>query len=143
MADTNSPSGKVMSAINVTPFVDIVLVLLVVLMVSSIEMVRASIAVDLPRAASKGESVSSTLNIVIDREGRLFLDGAPSSDEALARRVAQEKQRDASVQAVIAADREVVYERVIAAIDILKQGGIKRFALNIERAGDRSRSEPR
>ncbi len=60
-----------MSAINVTPFVDIVLVLLVVLMVSSVHIVRASIEVDLPNASSGGEAVPSTLNIVIKRDGAM------------------------------------------------------------------------
>ncbi|HLU68313.1 MAG TPA: biopolymer transporter ExbD [Kofleriaceae bacterium] len=121
------------SDINVTPFVDIVLVLLIILMVTSVKIVKASIEVDLPTAASAGDSVASTLNIVIEESGRMLLDGQPADDAAIAARVKTEKQRDPKVQAVIAADKAVAYERVMHAIDLVKSSGVKSFALNIKR----------
>jgi len=137
MAGQANQSGSMMASINVTPFVDIVLVLLVVLMVSSVQIVKASLEVELPKAASAGDSVSSTLNIVITREGDLLLDGEPTTEAALAERVRSERRRDDKLQAVIAADKGVIYERVIGAIDLVKQNGVRSFALNIERAPSR------
>ncbi len=58
------------ASINIIPFVDIVLVLLVIFIVTSAAIVRASLKVDLPRAAAGGAKVASTLNLVLDREGR-------------------------------------------------------------------------
>jgi biopolymer transport protein ExbD len=133
MAGAGNNKGQVMSAMNVTPFVDIVLVLLVVLMVSSVKIVQAAIEVDLPTASSAGKSVSSALNIVIKKDNTLLVDGKPTSNAALATMVKELRKTDPKLQAVIAADKGVVYQRVVATIDLVKRNGIRRFALNIER----------
>lgn len=133
MAGHTSTNGQPMSAINVTPFVDIVLVLLVVLMVSSVHIVRASMEVDLPSASSGGDTVPSTLNIVIKQDGSLLVDGKATTEVALAAMVREQRKGNPKLQAVIAADKGVVYQRVIGAIDLVKRNGVRSFALNIER----------
>ena len=125
--------GRPLAAINVTPFVDVVLVLLVVLMVTAVQIVRGSIQVDLPTAASAGQVVDSTLNIVISADGQLFLDGNPATEQELRSFVQAEIKKNPKLQAVIAADKSVVYESVVRVIDVVKSNGVKRFALNIER----------
>jgi len=133
-ANLPGDEDEAISTINVTPFVDVVLVLLIVLMVTSTQIVRAQLMVDLPRAASGGDAVPSTLNVTLLADGQLLLDGSPSNREALARRVRAEKEDDPEVQAVIAADKGVPYGRVVEVIDLVKTNGVSRFALNIERA---------
>lgn len=134
MAGGHHTRGAQISAINVTPFVDIVLVLLVVLMVTSVQIVKASLAVDLPSAASGGAAVQSTLNLVIDETGAWSLDGNPTDEKALTAFVKREMKTNPKLQAVIAADRKVEYDHVVRAIDVVKSAGIKSFALNIQRA---------
>jgi biopolymer transport protein ExbD len=124
------------SDINVTPFVDVVLVLLIVLMIAAVNVAHSAITVDLPTAAAEGESVASTLNIIIEADGQMLLDGERADEEAIAARVRAEKEGDAKVQAVIAADRTVPYERVMHAIDLVKQNGVTSFALSIERKAE-------
>ena len=121
------------SDINVTPFVDIVLVLLVVLMVTAVQVVKGSIPVDLPTAKSGGDSVPSTVNIVINKEGELFMDGLPATEEAIGVKVKSETDIDPKMQAVIAADKKVEYDKVVRVIDVIKRNGVKSFALNISR----------
>jgi len=133
MAGPSNDSEDLLSAINVTPFVDIVLVLLIILMVTSVQIVKASLEVDLPSAASGGDAVESTLNVVIDHEGTMLLDGQPMTEAALIQRVQQESRHNPKLRAVIAADRSVVYDRVIRVIDVVKSNGVKSFALNIQR----------
>ncbi|NJK88396.1 MAG: biopolymer transporter ExbD [Myxococcales bacterium] len=72
------------SGINVTPFVDVVLVLLIILMVTSTQIVRAQLAVELPKAASGGDAVPSTLNVTILADGQLLIDGSPTDVEGVA-----------------------------------------------------------
>lgn len=132
-AATRKTDGEVMSAINVTPFVDIVLVLLIILMVTSVQIIKASLEVDLPRAASGGAAVESTLNIVVDKDGSWKIDGKPITKEALQARVVREVAANPKIQAVIAGDRQVQYESVVDAIDLVKLNGVKKFALNIQR----------
>ncbi len=138
-AAAKKSDGEPIAAINVTPFVDIVLVLLIILMVTSVQIVKASLEVDLPKAASGGAAVESTLNIIVEKDGSLKIDGAPITKEALEARVKREVAANPKIQAVIAGDRAVQYESVVNAIDVVKSNGVKSFALNIQRklgAGD-------
>ena len=126
----------VISEINIIPFVDIVLVLLIIFMVTSAAIVRASMKVDLPKAASAGAAVDSTLNIVFTKERQLLLNGTPTTEEGLAAFVRAQAASEPKTQAVIAADKGVEYGDVIGVIDIVKSNGVKAFALNIERRTD-------
>jgi biopolymer transport protein ExbD len=132
-AGAKKKGGEVISSINVTPFVDIVLVLLIILMVTSTHIVKASLAVELPKAASGGEAVESTLNIVVTKESEILLDGNPVDENELIARVRSERQKNPKLQAVISADRGVPYGAVVNVIDLVKLNGVKTFALNIER----------
>lgn len=123
----------VIATINVVPFVDIVLVLLIIFMLTSAVIVRASIEVELPKAASAGEGVSSTLNLVLTKDEALFLDGEATTHEALSTHVAREAAKHKDLQAVISADTEVDYGQVVKLIDLVKQNGVKTFALNLQR----------
>ncbi len=122
------------AAINVTPLVDITLVLLIIFMVTSTYVVREAIEVDLPRAASGGETVGPTLAFALDREGKLFLDGAPATLDAAREAVRAALARSPEARALISADRAVSHGRVIEVIDLVKQEGLTRFAIDVERA---------
>ena len=124
----------VLASINIIPFVDIVLVLLVIFMLTSATIVRASLKVELPKAASGGSKVASTLNLVATKDGGLSVNGeVVTSLEAAARIVKREAAADPKVQAVIAADKSAPYGRVVELIDLVKQNGVTAFALDIER----------
>jgi biopolymer transport protein ExbD len=123
----------VIAEINIVPFVDIVLVLLITFMLTSSAIVRASITVELPTAAGAGAAVSSTLNIVLDAEGKLYLDAREISQSALAAHVARVAWQEKDLQAVISADKSVGYGLVVQVIDLVKSNGVKTFALNIQR----------
>jgi biopolymer transport protein ExbD len=132
-ANLNRGADEPISDINVTPFVDIVLVLLIILMVTSVKIVKAAVEIDLPKAATAGESVESTLNIVIEADGDMLLGGEPASDEMLIARVRAEAKKNSNLQAVIAGDKDVAYERVMHAIDLAKNNGVKSIALRFQR----------
>jgi biopolymer transport protein ExbD len=129
--------GEMMADINVTPFVDIVLVLLIILMVSSTEIIKSSLSVDLPNAASAGEPVDSTLNVVLTRDGSMYLDGAIASERVVAERIRAARAEHPGVRAVIAADRLVAYASVIDVIDLVRKNGVHHFALNVDREASR------
>ncbi|HVT08332.1 MAG TPA: biopolymer transporter ExbD [Polyangia bacterium] len=122
------------ASINIIPFVDIVLVLLVIFIVTSAAIVRASLKVELPRAAAAGAKVASTLNLVLDRSGTLSLDGHPTSPDDARAALHAAVARDPAAQAVIAADRGVPYGKVMEVIDLVKGAGVGGFALDVERA---------
>jgi biopolymer transport protein TolR len=126
---------EVIAQINIIPFVDIVLVLLIIFLLTANIIAKSDIPVDLPRAANGSEITNPTVNIVLTATGDLYLDGNPSTREALSTEVQRRFKADPKLRAVIAADKAVRYEYVVQIIDLLKQNGISAFALNIERTG--------
>ena len=133
MAALSFDDDDVISEINIVPFVDIVLVLLIIVMVTSTALVKASFEVKLPQAASGGQTVESTLNIVLTRDGLLYLNGEETSKADVVGYIKLEQPKNQKMQAVISADQDVDYGKVVALIDLVKQNGIDSFALNIER----------
>jgi biopolymer transport protein ExbD len=118
--------------INVTPLVDVMLVLLVIFLVASIYIVKEAIEVELPKAASAGETLDTTLAIVIDREGRLYLNGRPAGDDIIIQACAAAAAKDSNAQAIIAADQYVKHGDVIRVIDMVRTNGLTRFAINVK-----------
>jgi biopolymer transport protein ExbD len=131
--DREMDDEGVISEINIIPFVDIVLVLLIIFMVTSTAIVKAALEVELPKAAAAGQAVETTLNIVFTLDRKLMLDGAELTREELAASIRREADRNPTAQAVISADTGVAYGEVVRIIDLVKQNGIETFALNIER----------
>jgi biopolymer transport protein ExbD len=117
------------TAINVTPLVDIVLVLLIVLMVTSSYLVNKSINVELPKAAT-GETTTPTMSISLDVDGKLYLDGTTITERELQDRVREEYKKDPEVKAVISADGRVKHMQVVTVIDILRRENVTKFAIN-------------
>jgi biopolymer transport protein ExbD len=122
-----------LASINIIPFVDIVLVLLIIFMLTSIAIVRASMVVNLPKAASGGARVESTVNIICNNDGTLMLNGAASSTAEISKFVKRESAANPKLQAVIAADKGVEYGHVVDLIDLVKRNGVSAFALDVER----------
>lgn len=133
MAGSVRQDGPIV-AINVTPFVDIALVLLIIFMATANYVVNPAIEVDLPKAAAAGEAPETTLNLVLARDGALFLNGARSTEPVVAERCRAASRQNPNVQAVIAADGASRHESVIHLIDLVKLNGVSHFALSIERA---------
>ncbi|HLV60798.1 MAG TPA: biopolymer transporter ExbD [Fredinandcohnia sp.] len=128
----NEDEGLI-AAINVTPLVDVVLVLLIIFMVTASFIVRETIEVQLPRAASGGESVGMTVNLVLDERGVLYLDGEETTMEAARRAVRELARRDEDAKAIISADKRLSHGRVVEIIDLVKSEGLNKFAINIEK----------
>lgn len=118
--------------INVTPFVDVVLVLLIIFMATSSYMVDPAIEVELPEAASGNEVVESTLALVLNEDGRLFLNGVESSADRIAAFCRYQSSKDPKLQAIIAADGRARHSQVVSLIDLVKLNGVHSFALNIQ-----------
>jgi biopolymer transport protein ExbD len=129
----NGEDEGLLANINIIPFVDIVLVLLIIFMLTSIAIVRASMVVNLPKAATGGARVESTVNIVCNKNGSLMLNGASSTIEQIGSFVKRESAANPKLQAVIAADKGVEYGKVVDLIDLVKRNGVSAFALDVER----------
>ena len=127
--------GRMITDINVTPLVDIMLVLLIVFMVTTTYIVNPSIKVDLPKAATGSETAQTPLALSLDTAGTLYLNGQASDESALESFIKAELPKNADLQAVIAADKVVPHGTVVHLIDVVKRAGVRRFAINVEAGG--------
>lgn len=125
---------ELISGINVTPLVDITLVLLIIFMVTATYIVRQTIEVELPRAASGGETVGTTLTFVLDGAGDLYVDGEKSTMEQARAAVKKALSVDRDAKAIISADKKISHGAVVDVIDMVKTEGLTKFAINIEKA---------
>lgn len=120
------------TAINVTPLVDIVLVLLIIFMVTATFIVEPQIKVELPKAASGEPSEPENFAVVLTKDGKLYLDGDEVDQAALWAALSERLKNDPEVQAVISADKEVMHGKVVEIVDLVRRLGCKRFAINVQ-----------
>ena len=128
------PDGIIVG-INVTPLVDIVLVLLIVFLVTAKLVVTPAVPLDLPRAKS-AEELQTILSVVLPADGALLVDGGPIPEEELPARARAALGRDPELRAVIQADERVPHGRVIRVLDRLKEAGIARVAFGADASGN-------
>jgi len=135
MAGISAGNGDddLISGINITPLVDIVLVLLIIFMVTATYIVREAIEIDLPRAAHGGEAIGTTLAVVLTKDGAIYLDGVRRTEAELAARTREAVARDKDTRAIISADQGALHGAVVRVIDVVKGEGVARFAINIEK----------
>lgn len=131
MQSASASADESITGINVTPLVDVVLVLLVVLMVTATYLASRAIPVDLPTGKT-GEATTAPLTVSLTQAGALYVDGEPSSEAQLRERLQVARRADPELRAVIAADGAVPHRRVIGIIDLLRQEHVERFAINVD-----------
>ncbi len=123
----------VISDINITPFVDIILVVLIIFMVTATTIVQSSIKVNLPEAATGEATESTSLGITLTADGQLLLDGVPTDAAGLSQAVKAAKAESDVVVCLIAAAAAVEHGRVVWVLDLVKSLGVAKFAINIDR----------
>ena len=126
----------VIAGINVTPLVDVALVLLIIFIATSAIIIRAAINVDLPRAASAGEAVPDSVALLLDEGGSVYLNGIEVAPDTLRAALEEEVARNPEVRALIAADADIRYRDVIDLIDTVRLAGFAGFSLNVERENE-------
>ena len=133
MAGSASSGDDEITGINVTPLVDIMLVLLIIFMVTATYIVKEAIEIELPKAAAGGETTAKTLAIVVTKDGKSFLDGVEVTEEALIAKIKESEEKPEDMQAIIGADKEAMHGAVVHMLDVLKTHGITKFAIQIEK----------
>jgi len=117
--------------INVTPLVDVTLVLLIIFMVTASIVFTRSLPIRLPKSSS-GQAASRTVwEVAIKRDGSLLLNGKPVERGALAGKIRSEVIVNPSVKVDLAADEGLYYGKVVAVMDLLKQQGVRQLALSV------------
>ena len=123
--------------INVTPLVDITLVLLIIFMVTAPMIVNnPSIKVELPKAATGDETLKSTLALTLSRDASgnvlLYANGEKTDEPKVKAMIPEMLAKNKDLQAIIAADRGISYGDVVHIVDLVKSLGVHKFALNTD-----------
>jgi biopolymer transport protein ExbD len=130
-SSSRAPGGAI-TGINVTPLVDVTLVLLVVFMVTAKLIVRhEAMPLDLPKAFS-GEAVQEVFAVVIGSDGSIRIDGQPvPGDAAFLSRARAAVRADRDLRAVLQADGSVPHRRVMHALDLLRRANVGKVAFGV------------
>jgi biopolymer transport protein ExbD len=129
MATTMSESDEVRAEINVTPLVDVVLVLLVILMLVA-PMLKEDVPVELPIATHADEQTGSAIPVLtIAPDGGVALDGTPLPSDDLGTRLAAIYAARTDKTVMLAADRSLGYARVVEVMDACRAAGIERIGI--------------
>ena len=131
MAAAQDEEDGIISAINVTPLVDVTLVLLIIMMVTAKIIVSSALPLDLPQAA-KGEQVQVVFGLELHANGDIVADGKKLSDDNAVLGLARESiAKNKDLRAVIRADKTVQHGRIIRILDLLKQAGVSKIAFGV------------
>ena len=134
MAGTMPTGGRArtIAAINVTPLVDVVLVLLVILMVASTYIVAQTLKVQLPRAKSTDGTAEKPTKIEILKGGTYRWNEEPIPETAIPEKMKEAIAADSEMSLVVSADKEVMHGNVVHVLDLAKLAGITKFAINVQ-----------
>jgi biopolymer transport protein ExbD len=123
--------SKLMAEINITPFTDVVLVLLIIFMIATPFIYQSSMKVQLPQA-SKSEEASRDIIITINAQGDVFLDDAKVDLGTLKYKLLAATRSKPDTSVIINGDKNVRYDSVIQVMDVLNESGVKNPGLGIE-----------
>ena len=127
-----NPGAKPMSDINMTPLIDVMLVLLVIFMITA-PLMTSSLKLDLPKGeAGQPREAPAFVTVAIDEQGRLFLDEQPLAQEALAQRLADAGRANPQLEVQLRADRRVPYGDVAQLIGLMQKAGLSRIGFVTE-----------
>ncbi len=127
---SNDDDGLI-AGINVTPLVDVTLVLLIIFMVTARIIVSQGMPMDLPKSAS-GEALQQVFSVELSVDGKTRVDSENlPSDEAITPLAKAAKAKTPDLRAVIRADRKVEHGRVIHVLDLLKRAGVAKIAFAV------------
>ena len=129
MGSKFSDFDEPIAEINIVPFVDIILVVLIIFMVTTPLIMKPSINVKLPKAVSGDKTTPTKLNIAVTAKGEILLNGKASSKEEISNYSKALVAKDPTVQAIISADKGLAYGLVMSVIDAVKAAGVKKFAM--------------
>ncbi len=133
MASKFNDDNEAIADINITPFVDIILVVLIIFMVTTPIMMNPSINIQLPKAVTGEESTPTLLTFNISKDNRFFLNGKEIIESEILAATQAQVAKDPNIQAVIAADQDTPHGIVIKIIDLVKQAGVSKFAISTEK----------
>jgi biopolymer transport protein ExbD len=121
-----SRKQKAVAEINITPFTDVILVLLIIFMITTPLMLQSSIKVNIPKAASaKATDTSGQINITVTDKSLIYLDDAPVGKKELKEKVAAKRKTDPDIKVILFSDRSAKFSDIVSVLDVMNELGVR------------------
>jgi biopolymer transport protein ExbD len=136
MAGTTDTGGRrraPIAAINVTPLVDVMLVLLVIMMVSATYIVSQTLKVELPKSSTSDGSTATVAAVTITAEHALLFNKQPVTEQELSDKLRGLVAADRGLTVVVSADAKADHGAVVHVFDLARVEGVTSFAVNVEK----------
>lgn len=131
MAMMQNSNDNEISNINITPMVDIMLVLLVIFMVTANFLKKESININLPRVAAADPNVAQSLQVALTRDGKIYLENSEVTETALLAGLGREAKLRPNMRVTVSADEKLPYGSIARTMGVLRKSGVSRIALSV------------
>ncbi|HPS57064.1 MAG TPA: biopolymer transporter ExbD [Spirochaetota bacterium] len=132
-AGSDDNEDGIISNINITPMVDVILVLLVIFMVTANFLKKESININLPKVASADPNIKESKQVAVTKDGKLFLEGRSITESALVTEMSRESKYRPNMRVTLSADENLSYGTVSKVMGLLRRSGVTRMALSVKR----------
>ncbi len=133
MAHDTQNNKSLIGNINITPMVDILLVLLVIFMVTANFLKKDAVNISLPAAAAVDPNVARSLQVALARDGKIYLEGVETTEENVMARLSRDAKFRPNMRVTLSADETLAYRSIARTIGIIKKAGVSRIALSVKR----------
>lgn len=135
MKNIASSNGKyqIMAEINMVPFIDIALVLLIIFMVMTPFLIKSQIKINLPKANSTQNRAQTDdqIEVQVDRQGQIYIDGRNIPESILQITLKDRISDPESQPMVVEADKDVAFEHVVKVMSVAKELGLTKIGVNV------------
>lgn len=129
---SNSESEEI-GYINITPMVDVLLVLLVIFMVTANFLKMESVNINLPKVNAADPNIQQSVQIALTHNGKLLMEDTEVTEDRMISKLAQEAKYRPNMRVTLSADESLSYGRIAHAMGLIRQSGISRIALSVKR----------
>jgi len=133
MASAADDADGPITSINVTPLVDIILVVLIIFMATAPLIQRRAMQVDVPKAAHHTGAASEALQVLLKEDGTLLVAGKPMGREQLSNALKAAVNKEPGMRVTFAADKKIDYAEVISTLDVIRGAGVRKIGLEVSR----------
>lgn len=121
------------SNINITPMVDIILVLLIIFMVTANFLTKESVNINLPKVAASDPNVAQSKQVAVTKDGKLLLEGAPIDERGLVAALSRDAKIRPNMRVTVSADESLSYGTIAGVMGLVRKSGVNKIALSVKR----------
>lgn len=119
--------------INITPMVDVMLVLLVIFMVTANFLKKESVNINLPKVDAADPNIKESTQVAMTKDGKLLLDGKESDSESLHNVLVSQSKMRPNMRVTLSADENLPYGQIAKIMGVIRKAGVTRIALSVKK----------